>query len=304
MLNLCYDKLKKEASMRTKHKKRTSKPSWLARLMVCLPASCALLYPLYLAQQLYTDEQTYFSPALPAAFDQLTVTFVSDIHYGLMLGRDRVEKLVDRVNALGSDIVLLGGDYGEDSQGALDFFALKPQFKAPLGVYATVGNHDRTAPDSNLTLICRAMEALSITPLINDAKILERDGSTLAICSVDDYYNGFPNLSGVKYLVRDADFVLFMPHTPDILPECEKLGPSFFDLCLCGHTHGGQVSLFNRAILSSSLYGSRYNSGWYKENGADIFVSTGVGTSSLPVRLGAKPQIHKFTLRAVNPSTD
>ena len=281
------------------HKKRkTHKPSWLARILLCLPASCALLYPLYLARQLYLDRQEYFSPSLPAAFDGLTMTYVSDIHYGLLFDAERVKNLVDQVNALHSDIILLGGDYGETSQGALDFFALQPRFSAPIGVFATVGNHDRTKPDHLLRDIEHAMTTLGITPLVNDAWILEKDGRKLAVCSVDDLYNGFPNIAAVSHMVQNADFTIFMPHTPDILPECEALGPSFFDLALCGHTHGGQISLFNHAIKSSSLYGSRYNSGWYKENGADIFVSTGVGTSWLPVRLGSKPQIHQFTLRS------
>ncbi|MBR6526208.1 MAG: metallophosphoesterase [Clostridia bacterium] len=288
--------------MSFKHKKRrTHTPSKLAKWMALLPASCALLYPLYLAAQLYTDVQHYTSSSLPAAFDGLTVTFVSDIHFGSLFSKERVEHLVQQVNALKSDIILLGGDYGETSQGALDFFALNPRFEASIGVFATVGNHDRTMPDSNLSRITQAMAENGVTPLVNDAWVLERENTSLAICSVDDFYNGFPDLERVSKLVADADFVLFMPHTPDILPECEKMGESFYHLALCGHTHGGQVALFNRPILSSSTYGARYNSGWYKENGADIFVSTGVGTSAFPVRLGTKPQIHQFFFKSSKP---
>ena len=279
-------------------KKKTHKPSWLAKVMLCLPASCALLYPLYLARQLYTDHQEYHSPALPAVFDGLTITYVSDIHYGLLFDSERVDNLVHRVNELHSDIILLGGDYGEDAQGALDFFALQPRFEAPLGVFATVGNHDRTAPDHLLNDIENAMVNLGITPLVNDAWLLKREGKSLAICSVDDFYNGFPNLPAIRHLVQDADFVLFMPHTPDILPDCVNNGKTFYHLAMCGHTHGGQICLFNHALKSSSLYGSRYNSGWYKENGADIFISTGVGTSWMPIRLGSRPQIHQFTFRS------
>lgn len=283
--------------MHKEKKRKTHKPSWLGRLMMCLPASCALIYPYYLAQQLYVDRQDYVSPHLPAAFDGLTVTFVSDIHYGALFSEARVRGLVAKVNALGSDVILLGGDYAEDSQGALDFFALQPAFKAPMGVYATVGNHDRTQPDQRLQAIEHAMRENGITPLVNTTHIFDRSGDTLAVCSVDDFYNGFPDLNALKHQTAHADFVIFMPHTPDILPECEKLGPAFYHLALCGHTHGGQVSIFNRPILSSSRYGARFNAGWYNENGADIFVSTGVGTSALPVRLGSKPMIHQFTFR-------
>lgn len=287
--------------MSNHHRKRTHKPSLLAKLLAMLPVGCALFYPVYLAAQLYTDTQTYVSPSLPAAFDGLKITFLSDIHYGQLFSRERVEKLVKRVNALGSDLILLGGDYGEDSQGALDFWNLQPGFSAPLGVFATVGNHDRTIPDHMLYQIEDAMRSQGVIPLVNDVWTLNKGDASLAIGSVDDFYNGFPDLAAVAHKSKDADFVIFMPHTPDILPEWTA--PAFYDLALCGHTHGGQVAIRNHAIFSSSIYGSRYLNGWYKENGADIFVSSGVGTSALPVRLGTKAQIHQFTLFSAAPNS-
>ena len=131
-------------------KPRAKKPSRLGKLMLLLPVTCALFYPLYLAQQLDLVEENYVSPALPAAFDGLRVAYISDIHYGAYLNRSRVDALVARVNALSPELIILGGDYGEDSQGALDFFALKPAFQARWGVVGVMGNHDRTPPEDNL----------------------------------------------------------------------------------------------------------------------------------------------------------
>jgi len=279
-------------------RKRGRRASLLGRLLALLPAGCALLYPLYLAAQLDTVEAVYTSPQWPAAFDGLRVVFLSDIHYGAFFREDRVRALVRRVNALEPDVILLGGDYGEDSDGALKFFDLKIGFQARLCVAAAMGNHDRTLPESNLPLLMAAMRERGVLPLVNDVWTLEKDGQTVALCSVDDYYNGSPDLDRVAQLCRGADFTVFFPHTPDILPAAYDMpGGPFYQLALCGHTHGGQVALFGRALHSSSEFGNRYLSGWYREEGTDILVSNGVGTSLLPVRLGARPQIHLLTMK-------
>ena len=286
-----------EQTESSKRKKKPKRIGWLGRALALLPASCALFYPVYLAAQLDTVRETYASPALPAAFQGLKIAFVSDIHYGALLGEERVRDLVRRVNEMEPDVIVLGGDYGEDSDGALAFFALRPSFQARLAVVATAGNHDRTMPESNFEKLKKAMLDNGVTPLINDALILKKEGQTLAFCSVDDVFNGFPDLEKVAGLCRDADFTIFFPHNPDILPETYEMpGGAFYQLALCGHTHGGQVALLGHSVISSCETGDRYRSGWYHENGADILVSNGVGTSKLPVRLGARPQIHLLTL--------
>lgn len=279
-------------------KNRAKKVGSLGRMLARVPSSCALLYPFYLAAQLDIVRQDYAHPGWPEAFQGMTVAFVSDIHYGSLFREDRVRALVRKVNGLRPDVILLGGDYGENSRGALDFFALRPGFEASLGVAATVGNHDRTLPESHLAELVRAMRENLVTPLVNDVMLLEKEGKKLALASVDDYFHGHPDLEKTARLCEEADFTIFFPHNPDILPETYRLpGGPFYQLALCGHTHGGQVALFGHSLKSSSDYGDRYRSGWYRENGVDILVSNGVGTSSLPVRWGARPQIHLLTMK-------
>ena len=277
---------------------RAKRPGWLGKMLAMLPVTCILLYPLYLAAQLDAVEEEYRSPLLPEEMDGLRLVFLSDIHYGAYLKEDRVRALVRQVNDWRPDLILLGGDYGEDSEGAIAFFALRPGFQAKYGVLGVMGNHDRTPPESNLDRLRQTMLEAGVTPLVNDVWTMEKGGKTLALAGVDDYYNGHPDLNKVRQLSEKADFAIFLPHTPDLLPQTYRLpGGPFFRLALCGHTHGGQVALFGRALKSSSEYGNRYRSGWYHENGVDILVSNGVGTSFLPVRLGARPQIHLLTLR-------
>lgn len=274
---------------------RASKPRLIGKLLTLLPVSSILLYPLYLATQLDICREAYISPLLPNAFSGLKIAFVADIHYGSFLKEDRLRELVLKVNELRPDVLILGGDYGEDSQGALDFWNLFPGFEAAKAVVGVLGNHDRTPPESNLDKLTDAMRNNGVIPLVNDVLMLEKDGKRLALAGIDDYYNGHPKIEKVSSLCESADFTIFIPHTPDVLPSIET---PFYQLALCGHTHGGQVSLWGHALHSSSDYGDRFLSGWYHEKGADVLVTNGVGTSSLPVRLGARPQIHLLTLQS------
>lgn len=277
---------------------RVRKPCLLGRLLALLPISCALLYPLYLAGQLDLTEETYASQTLPEAFSGLRLVYLSDIHYGKYLSAQRVAELAARINELRPDIVILGGDYGEDTEGAIAFFRILPRLEARLSVLGVMGNHDRTPPESAYGELLRAMREAGVRPLVNDVQMFMRDGATMAVASVDDFYNGHPDVEAVARLCADADFTIFAPHTPDILPAVyQRSGGAFFQLALCGHTHGGQVAIAGHSLKSSSNYGDRYRAGWYHENGVDILVSCGVGTSFLPVRLGTRPQFHLITLQ-------
>lgn len=283
--------------MTQQRKKRAKMPSRLGRFLALLPAGCALLYPLYLATRLDLCEHTYQNSKIPAVFEGLRIAYISDIHYGTFLNDQRLNDLIGRVNALEPDLILLGGDYAENSDGALQFWQKKPAFQPRIATLAVFGNHDRTLPEENFLPIQKAMKAAGVIPLVNDVYLLEKEGNTIAFAGIDDYYNGYPDPERLSQLSQDADFIVFLPHTPDVFPELFSLPqPPFFDLALCGHTHGGQVVFFGYAPKTSTDCGNRYRSGWYHENGTDILVSNGVGTSDLPVRLGARPQFHLLTL--------
>lgn len=277
---------------------RSGRSKLPGRLLAMVPSSSPILYPFYLAAQLDTVEETYSSGQWPKQFDGLRIGFVSDIHYGHTMKESRVREIVRRVNALDADILLLGGDYGQDSWDAVEFFRLKPGFRARIAVLGAFGNHDRFYPGTNTETIIREMRRDGVIPMLNDVYSLKRDGREIAFAATDDFYQGRPALQSVARQCRNADFTVFFPHTPDILPETQRMpGGPFYQLAICGHTHGGQVAFFGHAVKSSSVYGDRYLSGWYREEGADILVSNGVGTSWLPVRLGARPQIHLLTMK-------
>lgn len=280
-------------------RKKPHAPARLGRWLARLPAS-RWLPPLRLAGQLYLQEYEPVLPGLPEALDGLTIAYASDIHYGAYLNADRVRDLAERMNALEADILLLGGDYGEDTATALACWEILPPLRARLGTYAVMGNHDRA--EGGLSALIQAMENRGVTPIVNGAARLRVGDSTLALCATDDYDMGEPDYEKTARAAAGADFVIYAPHSPDALAPAYALQePPFFQLAVCGHTHGGQVAVFGFAPRSASRlgwrYGTRYRTGLLREKGVTVIVSNGVGTSWLPVRLGVPPQYHRITLR-------
>ncbi|WP_102412339.1 metallophosphoesterase [Beduinella massiliensis] len=279
----------------------------LSRLIRKLVRFCVVLlllcYPFIEPYLLRVEQKTLAFSELPQGFDGLRVAFLSDIHYGPFFSADRLDALVSRVNALRPDLVLLGGDYANDSDGAVAFFQMRPAFSARLGVYAVPGNHDRVMPESNRDLLEGAMSAAGIVPLFNRTVPLTlSSGETIYLSGIDDYGNGHPDAVQAARSVRRDDFLIFLTHNPDAIPSFQEIpaldgSTDWADLILCGHTHGGQVTLFGqKALFSVTSYGERYRTGWKEENGAQILISNGVGTSVVPMRFFAPPQIHLLTL--------
>lgn len=275
---------------------------WLLLIIVVL---ALLAYPFIEPTRLTIEEHTVYVPNLPSNLKNLRIAYATDIHQGRWFSQKRVNELFNTLNGLSADLVLLGGDYANDSDGAIAFFRSCPNLHARLGVYAVLGNHDRTEPESNLGTLTKTMQDRGITPLVNTVTRAKVGQSYVYIAGVDDFYNGFPDVAKVASQVYADDFVIFMGHTPDLMPDVLKARSidndnHWFDLALFGHTHGGQVNVLGRSPFSklSPEAGARYLSGWLEENRAAILVSNGVGTSVAPVRLFAPPQIHLITLKA------
>ena len=95
------------------------------------------------ARSLRVHRVTFVDPDVPAAFEGLRIAFASDIHQGPFFSLDRVRTLVERINALHADVIVLGGDYFyRGAPSIAPTFAELARLRAPLGVYAVLGNQD------------------------------------------------------------------------------------------------------------------------------------------------------------------
>jgi predicted MPP superfamily phosphohydrolase len=117
---------------------------------------------------------------------------------------------------------------------------------------------------------------------------IQLQGETLNLIGVDDSH---PDLQGVERLVMPDTVNVLLIHYPypDGFDRAVELG---IDLTLAGHTHGGQLSLeFLHRGLCLSRFETPYVSGWYEKSGGQLYVNRGIGTTGLPIRLGARPEI-------------
>lgn len=269
----------------------------MLRFTGLIPNNSRLLYPVWRAAQLTELREERHFERLPARFDGFQIAYASDIHFGPLLDLKRLTAMARRLQSMDADLILLGGDFGEDTASAIECVERLPLLRADCGIFSAIGNHDHMGSEQEFTRLLAAMLEKGITPLVNQAHTLRRGDQSLCLCSVDDIKEGRPDFEPIKKAAGAADFLVFAPHSPDLFPPALKVRRLPVDLGLAGHTHGGQVVVGGRSLHSSSRYGDRFRSGWYDMEGGQLMVSNGVGCSLLPIRIGAPAQIHLLTLR-------
>ncbi len=287
-----------------RYRKPQRRRSGLRRAILIVIVLLIFAYPFFEAFHLNVEEHTTSIQNLPSNLKNLKVVFLSDIHQNRWDSQQRTDRIIKIVNGLSADLVLLGGDYAMDAESAIRFFETLPLIQARLGVYGILGNNDRSESITELRDLTQAMFAAGVTPLVNEVVRIKVGQAELCLAGVDDINEGHPDVAGVAAQVRADDFVIFIGHSPDLLPDAVKAvdmdgKTHWFDLALFGHTHGGQITLFGKPLLAmfdpKSYF--RYLSGWMTENRANILVSNGVGTVVVPMRLFAPAQIHLIRLR-------
>lgn len=259
-------------------------------LILLLLVTILLAYMLIEPYWIETKEITIESDQIPAQFDGKKIIFLTDIHAGPDFSQERIDSLVNQVNNMNPDLILLGGDYVDgDSEYIKPTFKSLSKLKAPLGVFAVLGNKD---PQYETLEV---IPQYGLTYIGNKGTWIEEDGSRIRLGGVGDYNNGAQLPGYTTSVVSPQDFVILLTHNPDYFPQADK---SKVDLVLSGHTHGGQVTLFGFwAPTTHSNYGNKYRTGVIKENNSTLIVSNGVGTTILPVRFFARPQIIVVNLK-------
>jgi predicted MPP superfamily phosphohydrolase len=231
-------------------------------------------------------------PGWPEELVGLKVGVIADLHTGApQVDIAKVHRLVERLNRERPDLVALLGDYADPDVilghrvEPADVAAALAGLQAPLGRYAVLGNHDW---DEHGAAMPRALSDRGITVLENDALPVSAAPTPLWIAGIADASRRLPRLDEALAVVPAEDPVLLLSHHPDVFPHV----PTRVALTLSGHTHGAQVDIPGvRDKVTPSQYGAHYTQGHQIEGGRHLFVSSGVGTSRLPVRFRARPEI-------------
>jgi len=249
-------------------------------------------------RRLVVRRHTIATPGWPDRYWGLRTAILADLHAGSAhVDRARIERVVEAVNAEEVDLLLVPGDVMESgfslasSRVTVDGVAERlARLRAPLGVYAVLGNHDWWFDGARMT---RAFESAGLSVLENRAVRVERGGRGLWLAGVADLWTRKPDVEGTLRQVDTDEPVILFTHNPDIFPDV----PTRVSLTLGGHTHGGQVNLplIGRPVVPSH-YGQRYAFGHVVEGGRHLYVGGGVGTSIIPARFRVPPEILVLTL--------
>jgi uncharacterized protein len=233
----------------------------------------------------YTFEIVHDARRIPTLRERVRVAFLSDLHYGPFVRAGSVARWVDAAMDQSADLVVLGGDLvdrmpGGPIDGLVDELA---RLRAPLGVLAVRGNHER-ARFRRLEAFEEALGAAGIEILVNRGVSVRED---LHVAGIDDYRTGTPHLGRALRDRPPGAACLLVSHNPDVLPEV----PTDVALTLSGHTHGGQIRLPGiGAVFTSSRYGRRFLEGWV-DGPALGYVSRGLGFGLVPLRLDCPAEL-------------
>lgn len=240
----------------------------------------------------------------PVACDGLRVDVVADTHTGSPYNKlDNVDRWVGRLMESDSDVVLMAGDYvilsvflGRYVDAEAIAARLRP-LAARKRVYAVLGNHDWWKDGD---AVARAFASAGITMVDNRAEVVEVRGCRFWLAGLGDLLEGRPDVRGTFAMIDDRAPVLVLTHEPDTLPRI----PQHVSLTIAGHTHGGQIDPWPLRTQPSPFVEHSHWLKWHvrDEGGRDMFVSPGIGTSIVPMRLGVPPEISRLTLRSAAPA--
>lgn len=220
---------------------------------------------------------------------------ISDIHVaGPDMPPARLARIVGRIDALKPDLVLIAGDFVSDKRlstrryGTAEAVAPLARLHPRLGTFAVLGNHDHWR---DAAAISTALAHAGVRVLDNQAV---RAGP-LAVGGLDDAFTGHDDLAATLASLRAVGGVpVLLSHSPDPFPSV----PAAVPLTVAGHTHCGQIRLpIVGPLATMSDHGARYACGLIREQGKILIVGAGLGTSVLPLRLGAVPDLWLVTLR-------
>jgi len=267
-------------------------------VLFLLIVSCLVWGVFIEPSRLIVHQETIQIDNLPKELSGLRIALIADIHTGgPFIDDNKLRKIVELTNQQNPDLIVLLGDYMSPNswhsrrvEPEVTAAAMK-NLHAPLGVYAVLGNHDWWY---NGGKVRRAFEANGIPVLDDEVAEVKWQNGSFWLVGLADFWTRPQHVSETLAKVPQGAPVIAITHNPDVFPDLPQSVP----LLLTAHTHGGQVNLpLIGAPIVPSRFGRKYTAGHIFENGHHMFVTTGIGTSILPVRFRVPPEIVILTIK-------
>lgn len=230
-------------------------------------------------------------PRLPARLEGLRVAQLSDLHISSYTTARDIERAAALAMRQSPDVIVLTGDFiwREVWQYAEELVEPLRTLRAPLGVYAVLGNHDHW---EDAALATRVLAEAGVTLLLNQAVRLETD-APLWLAGLDDVWERKHDMAAALAGAPDDECKLLLVHEPDYADEAARYP---VDLQLSGHSHGGQINLpgYGRPVLP--YLGRKYPAGLYQVGPLALYTNRGIGVIAPPVRFNCPPEVTLLTL--------
>lgn len=263
----------------------------LRKLMAQPPLSRALrvFAPLFVVALLglalhnaYTPVVRYQSITIDKKMDKpLRIGLASDTHLGALFGARQIDKLAALMNAEKVDMILLPGDVMDDNVNVYLREHMQPhlqKLRAPLGVYATMGNHDLFGDQARIR---QELKRAGIRVLDNE--VLAHQG-LLIVGRTDDLDHNRPSTAALLEGQNTKLPVILLDHRPTEIEQHSRLP---VDVQVSGHVHNGQIAPAN--LIVKALYGLAY--GYRAIGNGHYFTTSGYGFWGVPLRLGSQSEI-------------
>jgi len=221
-----------------------------------------------------------------------TIAQLSDLHLSRMGATE--EATLSHLKAMQPDLILLSGDVIGDRHALPELDAFL-KFMTDAIKVAILGNWEHWS-GTDLQELSALYERHQVRLLVNECLPLVVNGVPVSLAGLDDYTTGKPDLELTLKQCTQGAPIIMAQHSPGLFDETPspELGQIVYSLA--GHTHGGQVAIGKHALFTPRGSG-RYVAGSYQTAWGDLYVSRGIGTSMIPLRIGARPEIVLLELR-------
>lgn len=272
-------------------------------LLIALLIAGVFIYSIYISVDKVTlTYESIASPKIPTSLNNAKIAFISDIKYNEYMNKERLTKMMEKLNGEKVDVVIFGGDIfsnadkkAPDSQSVREVTTILKNIKAPLGKFAVLGEEDLVNKD-NKTKVTNILFNSDFEILTNaNIHLRKESNSSINLIGIDSLINGNPKPESAMNKISDTSFNILISHCPDIVNDVD-INIKYIDLILSGHSLGGQIYIPIIGPLHRIDGAKSYNRGTYDIDGTTLSVSNGLGTKDIDMRLFSPPEILIYRL--------
>lgn len=295
---LNHDKQKKIFKEENKEKRiKRIKSFFKFSFYLLIISTCIFLYITYIStSKIIVKEKRIINEKIPSSFNGTKIIQFSDLHYGSTMFYDDLKKLVALINERKPDLVVFTGDLISKNKKLTTkeqekITTLLSQIDTTLGKYAILGNEDT---ENILTIYNQS----NFTVLNNDYDLIYKNDNNSILLTGTSTTNLANIDKSFAYLTDPTHnsniFTLALIHEPDLTSNIlEKYN---VDLILAGHSHNGNIIIPFLGPLYHPKGAKEYIDEYYKIDNTQLFISSGLGTTNVNIRLFCRPSINFFRL--------